>query len=195
MSDINTMNVGVRWYVAHTYSGYENKVKDSLAKIIENRGLENLIYDIKIPTEKIVTTKKGKKKQAEIDELSGEVVDEIVEEEVKLFPGYVFVKMIMTEESWHVVRNITGVTGFVGPGSRPSPLSDREVADLQIEEAKVSFNINPGDTIRINVGLFQGHEGKVQRVSEDFKTLTVLVRRGTREMPVELDTASVEKIG
>ena len=103
MSDIDGMNIGLRWYVAHTYSGYENKVKANLEKIVENRGLGNLIYDIKVPTETIVH-KDGEKEKVE---------------EVKIFPSYVFVKMIMTDESWHAVRNITGVTGFVGPGSRP----------------------------------------------------------------------------
>ncbi len=193
MSDINTMNVGIRWYVAHTYAGYENKVMDSLKKMIENRHLEDLILDIKIPVEKIVTEKKKRVSKKDEDNHEDEV--EQVVEERKIFPSYVFVKMIMTEESWHVVRNITGVTGFVGPGSRPQPLSDKEVAELQIEEAKVSFTISVGDTIRINTGLFKGHEGKVQHVSDDFKTLKVLVQRGTREMPIEIDSTSVEKIG
>ncbi len=193
MSDINTMNVGIRWYVAHTYAGYENKVMDSLKKLIENRHLEDLILDIKIPVEKVVTEKKKRVSKKDVDNQEGEV--EQVVEERKIFPSYVFVKMIMTEESWHAVRNITGVTGFVGPGSRPQPLSDKEVAELQIEEAKVSFTINVGDTVKINVGLFKGYEGKVQHISEDFKTLKVLVKRGTREMPIEIDSTSVEKIG
>ncbi len=195
MSDINTMNVGVRWYVAHTYSGYENKVKDSITKIIENRKLDDLIFDIKIPVEKVVINKKkrGKPASDSFDEAEN-ASDEVIEER-KIFPSYVFIKMIMTEESWHVVRNITGVTGFVGPGSRPQPLSDKEVADLQIEEEKVSFNISVGDTVKINEGLFRGHECKVQRVSDDFKVLTVLLQRGTRTMPVEIDSSAVEKIG
>ena len=117
MSDINEMNVGPRWYVAHTYAGYENKVMTNLEKIIENRGLGHLIYDIRIPTETIV-------------EKNG---DEEKITEVKIFPSYVLVKMTMTEESWHVVRNITGVTGFVGPGSRPTPLSQEEVDALNLE--------------------------------------------------------------
>ena len=131
MSDINEMNVGPRWYVAHTYSGYENKVKTSLEKIVENRGLENLIYDIKIPVQ-IIIEKKG---------------DQEIEVEEKLFPGYVYIKMAMNDESWHAVRGITGVTGFVGPGSRPSPLSDEEVAALNIEEKKVKLSYNVGDIV------------------------------------------------
>ena len=108
MSDINEMNAGPRWYVAHTYSGYENKVKMNLEKIVENRGLGHLIFDVRIPIETII-------------ESDGGVEREI---ENKIFPSYVLVKMIMTDESWHVVRNIRGVTGFVGPGSKPVPLTD-----------------------------------------------------------------------
>lgn len=196
MSDINNMNVGIRWYVAHTYAGYENKVKDSLENIIENRHLEDLIFDIKIPVEKVVTEKKKRRsKNASVDGETNDGEVEQVVEEIKIFPSYVFVKMIMTEESWHAVRNITGVTGFVGPGSRPQPLTEKEVTDLQIEEAKISYTIGVGDTVRINTGLFRGCECKVQRVSEDFKTLTVLVARGARMMPVEIASSQVEKIG
>ena len=111
MSDINEMNDGLRWYVAHTYSGYENKVKANIEKIVENRGLGDVIQDVVIPVETIVET-------------DGETSKEV---ESKLFPSYVLIKMVMTDATWHVVRNITGVTGFVGPGSRPTPLSDEEV--------------------------------------------------------------------
>ena len=177
MSDINEMNVGVRWYVAHTYSGYENKVKASLEKIVENRGLGHLIFDIKIPVETIV-------------EQNGE---EVKEKESKLFPCYVLVKMIMTEESWHAVRNITGVTGFVGPGSRPTPLSQEEVDALNIETKRVELKFKVGDNVLITSGGFENCTGTVQAVSEDLKVVTVLVKRGRRDMPVELD-ASVVKL-
>ena len=178
MSDINEMNVGTRWYVAHTYSGYENKVKASLEKIIENRNLGHLIFDIKIPVETIV-------------EKNG---DEEKETELKVFPCYVLIKMIMNEESWHAVRNITGVTGFVGPGSRPTPLSDEEVEALNIEEQskKVELALSEGDTVTITAGLFEGFTGTVQAISADLKTVTVLVKRGRRDMPVELDTKVVK---
>ena len=178
MSDINEMNVGTRWYVAHTYSGYENKVKASLEKIIENRNLGHLIFDIKIPVETIV-------------EKNG---DEEKETELKVFPCYVLIKMIMNEESWHAVRNITGVTGFVGPGSRPTPLSDEEVEALNIEEQskKVELALSEGDTVTITDGLFEGFTGTVQAISADLKTVTVLVKRGRRDMPVELDTKVVK---
>lgn len=177
MSDINEMNVGPRWYVAHTYSGYENKVKTSLEKIIENRGLGDQIFDIRIPTETVI-------------EKNGEVEKEV---EVKIFPSYVYIKMIMNEESWHAVRNITGVTGFVGPGSRPTPLSEDEVAALSIESApqiRVSYAV--GDTVTIISGLFEGYTGTVQSISDDLKNVTVLVKRGHRDMPVELETSAVK---
>ena len=177
MSDINEMNVGPRWYVAHTYSGYENKVKASLEKIIENRGLGHLIFDINIPTEIII-------------EKNGDVEKEV---ENKLFPCYVYVKMVMNEESWHAVRNITGVTGFVGPGSRPTPLSDEEVAALnieQVQQVKLSFEV--GDSVVVVSGLFEGYNGVVQAISDDLKNVTVLIKRGNRDMPVELEANEVK---
>ena len=177
MSDINEMNVGPRWYVAHTYSGYENKVKANLEKIIENRGLGHLIFDIRIPVEVVI-------------EKNGDTEKEV---ENKLFPCYVYVKMIMNEESWHAVRNITGVTGFVGPGSRPTPLSEAEVAALDIEQVqqiKLSFAV--GDLVTVSQGLFEGYTGTVQAISEDLKNVTVLIKRGNRDMPVELASDEVK---
>ncbi|MBQ3640198.1 MAG: transcription termination/antitermination factor NusG [Clostridia bacterium] len=171
------MNVGVRWYVAHTYSGYENKVKTNLEKIIENRGLGHLIFDIRVPTETVI-------------EKNGDTEKEV---ELKVFPCYVYIKMIMNEESWHAVRNITGVTGFVGPGSRPTPLTDAEVEALSIEQApqvKISFAV--GDTVEIISGLFEGMSGVVQSISDDQKNVTVLVKRGSRNMPVELELNAVK---
>ncbi len=176
MSDINEMNVGPRWYVAHTYSGYENKVKTSLEKIVENRGLSHLIYDVRIPVETVIEQKGDKE----------------VEVENKIFPGYVLVKMTMTEESWHAVRNITGVTGFVGPGSRPTPLTEEEVAALNIEEKRVKLSFAVGDNVQIFSGLFEGYTGVVQSISEDSKKVTVLVKRGRRDLPVELDVSAIK---
>ena len=176
MSDINQMNVGPRWYVAHTYAGYENKVKASLEKIVENRDLSHLIYDIRIPVEKVI-------------EKNGDVEKEV---EYKIFPSYVYIKMSMTDESWHAVRNITGVTGFVGPGSRPMPLSEQEVAALNFEdEVRVTLSFAEGDTVDIVDGLFEGYNGIVQAIADDMKTVTVLVKRGRRDMPVELDVSSL----
>ncbi|MEE0968084.1 MAG: transcription termination/antitermination protein NusG [Clostridia bacterium] len=179
MSDINEMNVGPRWYVAHTYAGYENKVKANLEKIIENRGMGHLIYDIKIPVETIV------EKDGDTEKVT----------EVKIFPSYVLVKMTMTEESWHAVRNITGVTGFVGPGSRPTPLTEAEVDALNIEEKrteKLAFTV--GDEVVVASGLFEGYNGVVQSISDDNKKVTVLVKRGRRDMPVELDANMVKVV-
>ena len=175
MSDIDGMNVGLRWYVAHTYSGYENKVKANLEKIVENRGLGNLIYDVKVPVETVIE-KDGDKEKVQ---------------ELKIFPSYVFIKMVMTDESWHAVRNITGVTGFVGPGSRPTPLSEREVLDMNlesVEETRVQLSFNVGDEVSVISGLFEGYDGVVQSITEDLKTVTVLVKRGRRDMPVEIET-------
>ncbi|MGM9682214.1 MAG: transcription termination/antitermination protein NusG [Eubacteriales bacterium] len=177
MSDINEMNVGPRWYVAHTYSGYENKVKANLEKIVENRGLGHLIFDIRIPCETVV-------------EKNG---DEEKETESKIFPCYVLIKMVMNEESWHAVRNITGVTGFVGPGSRPTPLSDEEVEALDIEQKKrVELSFKEGDNVVVSEGLFEGYSGTVQSISDDLKTITVLIKKGRRDMPVELDAGVVK---
>lgn len=176
MSDIDEMNVGPRWYVAHTYSGYESKVKANLEKIVENRGLGDKIFDIRIPVETIV-------------EKNGDV-EKVVE--VKIFPSYVYIKMVMTDESWHAVRNITGVTGFVGPGSRPTPLSDAEVEALNIEEVKVRLTVNVGDNVQIVAGLFEGYSGVVQSISDDLRNVTVLVKRGRRDMPVELESSMIK---
>ena len=121
MSNIDEKNLGPRWYVAHTYTGYENKVKVSIEKIVENRGLGHLIYEVQVPVlTDVVVNDKGEEKVVE----------------TKIFPSYVLVKMVMTDESWHVVRNITGVTGFVGPGSKPVPLTEAEVEALHVESQK-----------------------------------------------------------
>ena len=179
MSDIDGLNVGLRWYIAHTYSGYENKVKANLEKIVENRGLGHLIYDIKVPSETVIEKNGDKEKVVEI----------------KTFPSYVFIKMIMTDESWHAVRNITGVTGFVGPGSRPAPLSEKEVLDINlesVEETKIQLSFNVGDEVSIISGLFEGYEGVVQAITEDLKTVTVLVKRGRRDMPVEIESEALK---
>jgi transcriptional antiterminator NusG len=176
MSDINEMNVGPRWYVAHTYSGYENKVKTSLEKIVENRGLEDLIYDIRVPVETVIERHGDKEKEVE----------------QKIFPSYVFIKMTMTDESWHAVKSITGVTGFVGPGSRPTPLTEEEVERMNIESTRVELVVKVGDAVVVTDGLFEGYNGVVQSITDDLKMLTVLVKRGSRDIPVELDATSVK---
>ena len=175
MSDIDAMNVGPRWYVAHTYSGYESKVKANLEKMVENRNMRDLIHEVSIPLETVT----------EITDNGPKTVER------KVFPGYVLVKMVMTDASWHAVRNITGVTGFVGPGSRPTPLSEEEVERLNIEEVKVRLSFRVGDTVQIVSGLFEGYTGVVQSISEDMRTVTVLVKRGRRDVPVEMETSLV----
>ena len=176
MAEGSFENLGPRWYVAHTYTGYENKVMANLEKIIENRSLQHLIFDIKVPVETVVEIVNGQEKQVEN----------------KIFPGYVFVKMVMTDESWHVVRNISGVTGFVGPGSKPVPLSDEEVVTMGVESRVYELKYSVGDTVRIVNGTLTGFVGVVKEISQDKKKIKVLASMFGRETPVELDSDSVE---
>jgi len=179
MSDFNEMNVGLRWYVAHTYSGYENKVKTNLEKIVENRGLQELITDIRIPTETVVESDGGREKEVES----------------KIFPSYVLIKMVMTDETWHIVRNIRGVTGFVGPGSKPVPLSDEEVAAIIRDEPVVTAvsTIAVGDTVDIIDGLFRGYSGRLSEISADGEEVTVIISTVGKDMPVELERKFVKR--
>ena len=184
MSNINEKNQGPRWYVAHTYTGYENKVKDSIEKMVENRGLGHLIYDIKVPSvsEKV------------LDENGKPVLDKNGDEkivETKLFPSYVFVKMTMNDESWHVVRNITGVTGFVGPGSEPTPLTDDEVAMFQVEVINDEIKFNLGDKVKVISGDLEGYSGIIQEISEDEKSMTILASTQKRDILIMVDTKDV----
>lgn len=177
MSNIDEKNLGPRWYVAHTYTGYENKVKASIEKIVENRGLGHLIYDVQVPVyTEVVKNDKGEEKVVE----------------TKVFPSYVLVKMTMTDASWHVVRNITGVTGFVGPGSEPTPLTDEEVEFAKVEQTKKEFKFNIGDSVMVVSGTFEGYKGVLQEISEDKKSLVILTNTGKRDIPVMVDTKDVE---
>lgn len=179
MSDINEMNEGLRWYVAHTYSGYENKVKMNLEKIVENRNLGHLIHEIYIPTETIVESDGGKEKEIEN----------------KKFPAYVLIRMVMTDESWHVVRNISGVTGFVGPGSKPVPLSDEEVKQIIAETSQVT-EVNAfvvGDMVDIIDGVFSGFSGKLAEISSDGNEVTVIVSTVGNDMSVTLEKKHIRK--
>ena len=176
MSNINEKNQGPRWYVAHTYTGYENKVRDNIEKMVENRGLEHLIYDVKVPVEvSVETNDKGEEKTVE----------------TKLFPSYVFVKMTMTDESWHVVRNITGVTGFVGPGSEPTPLTDEEIEMFNVEVNADEFKFKIGDRIEVISGIFEGYSGVLQEISEDKKQLVILASTERRDIPIMVETKDV----
>ena len=176
MSDFNEQNLGPRWYVAHTYSGYENKVKASIEKIVENRGLGHLIYDIRVPT----TT----------DTVINDKGEERVVER-KVFPGYVLIKMTMSDESWHVVRNITGVRGFVGPGSKPVPLTDHEVEQFNVEIATQDNAFKVGDAVEVVSGMFAGYSGVLQELSEDGKQATVLAKAGRRDIPILVDAKDI----
>ncbi|MBE6605459.1 MAG: transcription termination/antitermination factor NusG [Ruminococcaceae bacterium] len=167
-----------KWYVAHTYSGYENKVKTNLEKIVENRGIGDKIVDVRVPVEVVTEIDGGKEKQVEN----------------KIFPSYVLIKMIMSDETWHVVRNISGVTGFVGPGSKPIPLTDAEVEALGVEEntPKVSVSFKVGDAVVIIDGPLEGSRGTVQEISPDLEKVTVLANMFGRETPFELETKSIK---
>ena len=160
MSDFSDAIPEIHWYVVHTFTGYENKVKANLEKIIENRELQDEIVDIRIPVEIVTDGEKQK--------------------ESKLLPSYVLVKMLMNDANWHVVRNITGVTGFVGPGSRPTPLSQAEVDALNIEVRRVELKFKVGDNVVITAGELMNCTGTVQAVSEDLKVVTVLVNKEFR---------------
>ena len=166
-----------KWYVIHTYSGYENKVADNLEKIVENRGLQELIFEIKVPTETVTEIKDNKKREVER----------------KIFPGYVIVKMILTDDSWFVVRNTRGVTGFVGASSTsPVPLSDKEVEALGVEKREVIVNYTLGDNVKIVDGPLEGFSGIVDEIDVDKNHVRVIISMFGRETPVELELDQVE---
>ncbi len=176
------MSEEAKWYVIHTYSGYENKVAKTIEKTVENRHLEDLFPDIMIPTEKVTETHENK---------DGDKTE--VQVERKTYPGYVMVKMVMNDETWHVVRNVRGVTSFVGPGSKPVPLSEAEVIRLGGERcvaAAPSYQV--GDIVRICEGMLEGFSGTVETVSPDNTKVKVKVIMFGREQVVELDTEQVE---
>ncbi len=168
-----------RWYVVHTYSGYENKVASTLMTTVENRGLQDMIQDVKVPTE-IVT----------------EIKDDGATKEVerKLFPGYVFVKMVYTDETWYVVRNIRGCTGFVGPSSKPVPLSEAEVYRMGVETRVVEVSYNVGDQVRIIDGPLEDFVGIVDELDVDKNYVRVTISMFGRETPVELELNQAEAI-
>lgn len=167
-----------RWYVVHTYSGYENKVKANLEKTIENRGLHELIHDVQVPMEEQVEIKDGKKKTTL----------------KKVFPGYVLVKMLMTDDSWYVVRNTRGVTGFVGPGSKPVPLTDEEVDSMGIREKQIEIDIVLGESVKVVSGPLENFVGLIQEIYADKHKVKVMVNMFGRETPVELDFNQIEKL-
>ena len=169
-----------KWYVVHTYSGYENKVASNLEKTVENRQMQELIQEIRVPTEQVTEiTEEGKRKEVER----------------KIFPGYVIVKMVMTDESWYAVRNIRGCTGFVGPSSKPVPLTDAEVARLGVEQRQVEVSYQVGDSVNIIDGPLEGFIGVVEEMEPEKNRVRVTVSMFGRETPVELELDQAEPIG
>lgn len=172
------MEEKARWYVVHTYSGYENKVKANIEKTIENRNIHDLIYDIQVPMEEEIEEKDGKKKVTL----------------KKVFPGYVLIKMIMTDDSWYVVRNTRGVTGFVGPGSKPVALTDAEVDSMGIVEKPVKVDVEVGESVKVVNGPLENQIALIQEISEDKQKIRGLVNMFGRETPVELDLNQIQKL-
>lgn len=168
-----------KWYVVHTYSGYENKVKSNLEKTVENLRLQDFIKEIRVPTETVV--------EIGSDNKSKEV-------ERKVFPGYVIVKMVMTDESWYAVRNIRGCTGFVGPSSKPIPLTDEEVANLGIDKREVEVSYQVGDAVNIVSGPLEGFVGTVEEMDIENNRLRVIVSMFGRETPVDLELHQAQQI-
>ena len=166
-----------RWYVVHTYSGYENKVKTDLEKTIKNRELEDFFFDIIVPMEEQIEIKDGKRKT----------------NLRKVFPSYVLIKMIVTEESWYIVRNTRGVTGFVGSGTDPIPLTDEEIRNMGFEVAVVNVDYEVNDSVKVINGPLSGFVGTVQEINKEKNKVKVLVSMFGRETPVELDFSQVQK--
>lgn len=167
-----------RWYVVHTFSGYENKVATNLETIVENRKLQDRIHEIRVPTEMVSETKDGKTREVER----------------KIFPGYVLVKMIMSDESWYIVRNTRGCTGFVGPNGKPVPLTDEEVAALGVERRQTEVDYAVGDMVQIVAGPLENFTGTVDEIDVDQNKVRVTVSMFGRETPVELELSQAVRM-
>lgn len=167
-----------KWYILHTYSGYENKVANNITTLVENRNLHHLIEEVMVPTEIVTEIHDGKVKEVE----------------TKLFPSYVYVKMVMTDESWYICRNTRGVTGFVGPGSKPIPLTEEEIANLGVAKKQTEIAFAVGDTVSITSGALEGFEGVIQELDTANKTVKVTVSMFGRETPATLDLSAIQKI-
>ena len=165
------------WYVAHTYSGYENKVKANIEKIVENRGLQEEIIEVVVPMQDAVIVKDGVKKTVK----------------QKVMPGYVLLKMHMNDDTWYVVRNTRGVTSFVGPGSKPVALTEDEIARMGVDEVVHTIDLDIGDSVRVTSGPFDASIGMIKKIDESKKTVTVMLSVFGRETPVELDFTQIVK--
>ena len=166
------------WYVVHTYSGYENKVKANIEKTIENRHLEEEILEVRVPMQDVMEMKNGARKTVQ----------------KKMFPGYVLINMIMNDDTWYVVRNTRGVTGFVGPGSKPVPLTEAEMKPLGIKTENISVDFAEGDTVAVVAGVWKDTVGVVQRIDYGKQTATINVELFGRETPVEISFAEVRRM-
>ena len=173
------MSENAKWYVVHTYSGYEKKVAATIEKTVENRRLHDVILEVSVPTE-------------EVTELTADNKKKTVER--KIFPGYVLVKMVMTDESWHAVRNTRGVTGFVGPGSKPVPLTETEVSALGVEKHEIIVPYAVGDSVKINDGPLNTFIGVVEEIELEKNRVRVVISLFGRETPVELELDQVEPL-
>ena len=167
-----------KWYVVHTYSGHENKVIANIDKTIENRHLEDEILEVRVPMQEVVELKNGVQKASQ----------------KKMFPGYVLIHMIMNDDTWYVVRNTRGVTGFVGPGSKPVPLTDEEMAPLGIQKEDIVVDFEEGDTVTVTGGAWEGTVGMIQTINMAKQSLTINVDLFGRETPVEISFAEVKKM-
>lgn len=172
------MSEEFRWYVVHTYSGYENKVAKNLVTTIENRDLHHLFKDVQVPVETVEEITDGKKKEVER----------------KLFPGYVFIKMVCTDESWYVVKNIRGCTGFVGPESKPVPLTDEEAFKMGVESRVIEVPYSVGDSVRIIDGPFEDRIVRVESIDFENNTVGVIIQMMGQDTPAELDLDQVEPL-
>lgn len=166
------------WYVVHTYSGYENKVKANIDKTIENRHLEDQILEVRVPMQEVVELKNGAKKQVQ----------------KKMFPGYVLINMVMNDDTWYVVRNTRGVTGFVGPGSKPVPLTEAEMRPLGIKSDEILVDFDEGDTVTVIGGVWKDTIGVIQNMNHNKQIVTINVDLFGRETPVEISFAEVKKL-
>ena len=166
------------WYVVHTYSGYENKVKVDIEKTIENRNLQDQILEVSVPMLAVTELKNGVEKQAD----------------KKMFPGYVLVNMVMNDDTWYVVRNTRGVTGFVGPGSKPVPLTDEAIAGLGFQKKEVAVDFELGDMVVVTAGAWKDTVGAIKAINESKKSITINVEMFGRETPVELNFSEVKKM-
>ena len=173
------MSQEARWFVVHTYSGYENKVKEDLEKSIENLGMQDTVLEVKYPTEEAIEIlPSGTKKVTQR----------------KVFPGYVLIKMIMSDEAWYIIKNVRGVTGFVGSGTKPTPLTDEEVQQLGIEKHEIVVAYSEGDSVRINDGPLTSFIGTVDQIDIEKNKVRVIVSMFGRETPVELELDQVELV-